>query len=65
METLDTELEEFKKQNHSQIDKVKERHKQVHAAWQHINTLKNEKERNLEGKYSCKLIRNQYPNTLF
>lgn len=50
MEALDAELEEFKKQNHSQIDKVKERHKQVHVAWQRINRLKQEKERSLEGK---------------
>lgn len=49
MESLDADVKEFEKQNHSQIDKVRARHRHVQLAWQRLNKSKAEKERNLEG----------------
>lgn len=55
MEALDTEVKEFERQKHSQIDKVKARQRKVHGAWDRLNKLKEQKERSLQGKrfYSC------------
>lgn len=46
---MNEEVREFEKQNHSQIGKVRARQKKVHTAWEHLNKLKAEKERNLQG----------------
>ncbi|KAF5308651.1 hypothetical protein FQR65_LT06112 [Abscondita terminalis] len=56
IDALDAEVKEFEKQNHSQIEKVRARHKQVHTAWQKLNKLKAEKERSLEGATSVELF---------
>ncbi|KAK4883333.1 hypothetical protein RN001_006652 [Aquatica leii] len=56
IESLDNEVREFERQNHSQIDKVRARHRQVHSAWQKLNKLKTEKERSLEGASSVELF---------
>lgn len=50
METLDAEVRELQKENHSQIDKVRARHRQVQNAWDKLNKLKAQKERSLAGK---------------
>ncbi|KAF5273495.1 hypothetical protein FQA39_LY07512 [Lamprigera yunnana] len=56
IESLDAEVREFENQNHSQIDKVRARHRQVHSAWKRLNDLKAEKERCLEGASSVELF---------
>lgn len=56
IEALDAEVKEFEKQNHSQIDKVRARHRQIHDAWDHLNRLKARKERSLEGASSVELF---------
>lgn len=56
MEELDNDVKEFEQQNHSQIDKVRARHRQVQTAWKKLNRLKAEKEKNLAGKHCCYFI---------
>lgn len=56
MEQLDADVKEFEKQNHSQIDKVRARHRQVQAAWRRLNKLKALKEKSLEGASSVELF---------
>lgn len=51
IDALDAEVKEFEKQKHSQIDKVRARQRQIHAAWQRLNKLKAQKERSLQGKF--------------
>lgn len=56
IDALDAEVREFENQNHSQIDKVRNRHRQIHAAWDRLNKLKAEKEKSLEGASSVELF---------
>ncbi|XP_028142929.1 spectrin beta chain, non-erythrocytic 1 isoform X1 [Diabrotica virgifera virgifera] len=56
MDALDADVKVFVNQNHSQIDKVKIRHRQIQAAWQKLNTLKAQKEKSLEGASSVELF---------
>jgi spectrin beta len=49
MDELSDDVKEFEKQKHSQIDKIRARHRQVQAAWQRLNSLKAQKEKSLEG----------------
>ncbi|KAJ8972183.1 hypothetical protein NQ314_000313 [Rhamnusium bicolor] len=56
MEELDADVKEFERQNHSQIDKVKARQRQVQVAWQKLNRLKALKEKSLEGASSVELF---------
>ncbi|VEN48181.1 unnamed protein product [Callosobruchus maculatus] len=56
MDALDADVKEFEKQNHSQIDKVKARHRQVQAAWQRLNRLKAQKAKSLEGASEVELF---------
>lgn len=49
IEALDAAVEEFVRQGHSQLDKVRARQKQIHQLWDHLNWLKAQKERSLEG----------------
>lgn len=42
-------------QGHSQIDKVQARQKQIHALWSHLNWLKAQKEKSLEGASSVQV----------
>ncbi|RZC41345.1 spectrin alpha chain, non-erythrocytic 1, partial [Asbolus verrucosus] len=55
MDELNGDVKEFEKQKHSQIDKIRARHRQVQAAWQHLNMLKAQKEKSLEGASSVEL----------
>lgn len=55
MDELELEVKEFEKQNHSQIDKVRAKFRQVQLAWQKLNRLKSSKEKSLEGASSVEL----------
>lgn len=56
VEIIDTAVEDFVRQGHSQLDKVKFRQKQIHQQWDHLNKLKAQKEKNLEGASSVELF---------
>ncbi|XP_054271663.1 spectrin alpha chain, non-erythrocytic 1 isoform X2 [Macrosteles quadrilineatus] len=56
VEALDAAVEEFVRQGHSQLDKVKARQKQIHQMWNHLNWLKAQKEKSLEGASSVELF---------
>ncbi|XP_076250387.1 spectrin beta chain, non-erythrocytic 5 kst isoform X4 [Rhynchophorus ferrugineus] len=56
MESLETDVREFERQGHSQIDRVRARYRQVDLAWQRLNRLKASKERSLEGASSVELF---------
>lgn len=56
MDSLNADVAAFEKQNHSQIDKVKIRQRQIQAAWQKLNQLKAQKEKSLEGASSVELF---------
>jgi spectrin beta len=49
IEALDAAVEEFMQQGHSQLDKVQARQRHIHKQWDHLNWLKGQKERSLEG----------------
>lgn len=53
---MDNDVKDFEDKNHSQIDKVRARHKQIHAEWDKLNKLKAQKERSLEGASSVELF---------
>lgn len=56
IEEIDSAVEEFVHQGHSQLDKVRNRQKQIHQQWDHLNKLKAQKEKNLEGASSVELF---------
>lgn len=56
VEAIDAAVEDFVRQGHSQLDKVKHRQKQIHQQWDHLNNLKAQKEKNLEGASSVELF---------
>nr|XP_018898887.1 PREDICTED: spectrin beta chain, non-erythrocytic 1 isoform X2 [Bemisia tabaci] len=56
IEALDTAVETFKKQGHSQLDKVRARQRHIHQLWDHLNWLKGQKEKSLEGASSVELF---------
>lgn len=56
VESVDAAVEEFVRLGHSQLDKVKARQKQIHQLWDHLNYLKSQKEKNLEGASSVELF---------
>lgn len=56
IESLDAAVEEFVRQGHSQLDKVQARQKQIHQMWNHLNWLKAQKEKSLEGASRCLLF---------
>lgn len=56
IESIDSSVDDFVRQGHSQLDKVKQRQKQIHQQWDHLNNLKAQKERNLEGASSVELF---------
>ncbi|CAH0552966.1 unnamed protein product [Brassicogethes aeneus] len=55
MEELGANVKDFEKQNHSQIDKVHARHRQIQQAWKRLERLKETKEKSLEGASSVEL----------
>ncbi|XP_073969406.1 spectrin beta chain, non-erythrocytic 5 kst isoform X2 [Rhodnius prolixus] len=56
VEALDSTVEDFERQGHSQLDKVKARQHQIHQMWEHLNWLKSQKEKSLEGASSVELF---------
>ncbi|XP_043484059.1 spectrin alpha chain [Leptopilina heterotoma] len=56
VELIDTAVEDFVKQGHSQLDKVKARQKHINQLWNHLNWLKAQKEKSLEGASSVELF---------
>ncbi|XP_034253991.1 spectrin beta chain, non-erythrocytic 1 isoform X5 [Thrips palmi] len=56
VEAIDAAVEEFVRQGHSHLDKVKARQNQIHQLWDHLNWLKGQKERSLEGASSVELF---------
>lgn len=56
VESIDSAVEDFVRQGHSQLDKVKARQRQIHQMWDHLNHLKSQKEKNLEGASSVELF---------
>lgn len=56
VEALDAAVEDFVRQGHSQLDKVKSRQRQIHKLWDNLNRIKAMKEKNLEGASSVELF---------
>lgn len=56
IETIESAVEDFIRQEHSQLDKVKQRQKQIHQQWDNLNKLKAQREKNLEGASSVELF---------
>ncbi|XP_048512555.1 spectrin beta chain, non-erythrocytic 1 isoform X2 [Athalia rosae] len=56
VEAIDFAVEDFVDQGHSQLDKVKKRQKHIHQLWEHLNWLKTQKEKSLEGASSVELF---------
>lgn len=56
VENIDKMAEELAATGHSQMEKVRARQKQIHDQWEHLNRLKQRKERSLEGASSVELF---------
>ncbi|XP_049846907.1 spectrin beta chain, non-erythrocytic 1 isoform X2 [Schistocerca gregaria] len=56
VEALDAAVDEFVRQGHSQLDKVRARQRHIHQLWDNLNRLKAQKERSLEGASSVELF---------
>ncbi|KAK6631754.1 hypothetical protein RUM43_013818 [Polyplax serrata] len=56
IEGLDKSVDEFVAQGHSHLDKVRARQRQIHRLWNHLNQLKTEKEKSLEGASSVEVF---------
>ncbi|XP_015599750.1 spectrin beta chain, non-erythrocytic 1 isoform X3 [Cephus cinctus] len=56
VEAIDAAVEDFVTQGHSQLDKVKARQRHIHQLWDHLNWLKAQKEKSLEGASSVELF---------
>lgn len=56
IETIESAVKDFIRQGHSQLDKVKQRQKQIHQQWNNLNELKAQREKNLEGASSVELF---------
>lgn len=56
IEVIDKMVKDFENTGHSQLDKIRMRQKQIHDQWAHLNRLKQQKERSLEGASSVELF---------
>lgn len=56
MEIIDKMVQDFIASGHSQLERIKLRHKQIQDQWAHLNRLKQQKERSLEGASSVELF---------
>ncbi|XP_057323872.1 spectrin beta chain, non-erythrocytic 1 isoform X4 [Microplitis mediator] len=56
IEAIDLSVNEFINQGHSKLDKVKSRQNHIHKLWDHLNWLKSQKEKSLEGASSVELF---------
>lgn len=57
IDAIDQAVNEFSDQGHSQLDKIKARQRQIHQQWKHLNLLKAQKEKSLEGASSVELFK--------
>lgn len=64
IESIDASVNDFIRQGHSKLDSVKHRQKQIHSQWDHLNSLKSQKERNLEGASSVELFNRTCDQTI-
>lgn len=56
IEIIDKMVQDFTATGHGQLEKIKVRQKQIHDQWAHLNRLKQQKERSLEGASSVELF---------
>lgn len=56
IEAIDMAVDDFVRQGHSQLDKVKARQRQIHQLWDQLNNIKSQKEKSLEGASSVELF---------
>lgn len=57
MEDIDKAVKEFSAQGHSNIAEIKSRQRQIHSLWDHLNKLRADREKSLEGASSVELFR--------
>uniref|UniRef100_A0A2H8TMG3 Spectrin beta chain, brain 4 n=1 Tax=Melanaphis sacchari TaxID=742174 RepID=A0A2H8TMG3_9HEMI len=56
IEDIDRAVKDFTKLGHSQLNMITNRQNQIHTMWNHLNWLKAQKEKNLEGALSVELF---------
>lgn len=56
IEEIDSAVDTFRRQGHSQLDKIIARQRQIHQIWQRLNNAKAQKEKSLEGASSVELF---------
>ncbi|XP_059484234.1 spectrin beta chain, non-erythrocytic 2 isoform X2 [Neocloeon triangulifer] len=57
LEDIDKAVKEFAAQGHSSLTDIKARQRQIHSLWDHLNKLRAEREKSLEGASSVELFR--------
>jgi len=57
LEDIDKAVKEFSSQGHSNITEIKSRQRQIHQLWDHLNKLRADREKSLEGASSVELFR--------
>lgn len=56
IEEIDGAVDNFRRQGHSQLDKIIARQRQIHQIWQRLNNAKAQREKSLEGASSVDLF---------
>ncbi|XP_043649951.1 spectrin beta chain, non-erythrocytic 5 isoform X4 [Drosophila teissieri] len=56
VEEIDGAVDTFRRQGHSQLDKIIARQRQIHQIWQRLNNAKAQREKSLEGASSVELF---------
>ncbi|ALC43340.1 alpha-Spec, partial [Drosophila busckii] len=56
VEQIDGAVDTFRRQGHSQLDKIIARQRQIHQIWQRLNNAKAQREKSLEGASSVELF---------
>lgn len=49
IDSINAAVDEFTRQGHSQMEKIKARQRQINQLWDNLNWLKSQTEKNLEG----------------
>ncbi|XP_065345561.1 spectrin beta chain, non-erythrocytic 1 isoform X4 [Cloeon dipterum] len=57
LEDIDKAVKEFAAQGHNSLAEIKARQRQIHSLWDHLNKLRAEREKSLEGASSVELFR--------
>lgn len=55
IDSINAAVDEFKRQGHSQMEKIKARQRQINQLWDNLNWLKSQTEKNLEGASRYKI----------